>query len=82
MVDARTVARVAGAQALMAPAALDRAVADALFAASAGSSLGEAAVRTARRGALARALLETLAEEARGKGPPTDAEVNRASEEG
>jgi len=51
-----------------------------VVAASARERLGEDRVRAARRGALARALLEMFASDARQKGPPTDAEVAEATE--
>jgi hypothetical protein len=79
-VDADTVARVASAQAVPPADALHRAVGDALVAASARTTLGDAAVRQARRGALARVLLEAIADQSKLAGPPTDAELNRATE--
>ncbi len=70
-----TVARIAAAQGLAARPARERAISDALFAASAraDASMGPA-VTVAERGVLARAVLERLRADAR-KLPPTDQEV-------
>jgi hypothetical protein len=74
-----TVARIARAQGVISSIALDRAISDAVVASAAGDRLGDAAIRQARRGALARKLLESFADDARRKGPPTDDEVAQAT---
>jgi hypothetical protein len=80
VVDLATVERVARAQGLPLVAARDRAVSDALLAAHARASLGDVTASHARRGALARALLESFSAEALRRGPPTDAEVAVATD--
>lgn len=79
-VDVETVQRIARAQGVTLEGARRRAISDALFAASANERLGTALSARARRGALARALLESLAAEAKRRGPPTDAELAAATE--
>jgi hypothetical protein len=80
VIDAATVTRVATAQNVDPRRALDQVVSDAVIAASAAERLGQDRVRQVRRGALARALLELLAEDVRQKGPPSDTEVAEATE--
>jgi peptidyl-prolyl cis-trans isomerase C len=74
-VELGTVARIASAQRVSPASARDRAVVDALFAASARA---DPALRTevvlAERSSLARTLLERLRDEARALGPPTSEE--------
>jgi hypothetical protein len=79
-IDPAAVAHVASAQNIPPGRALDRLVADAVVAGAAVEKVGKDSVRQARRGALARMLLQTLAEEARQKGPPTDAEVQEITD--
>jgi hypothetical protein len=79
-IDAATVLHIATAQQVAAKVAADRAVSDALVAADAKRRYGEASVRQARRGALARTLLEGFANEARRRGAPTDDEVARETQ--
>jgi len=76
-----TVAHIAAAQGLVALEARERAVVDALFAASARADASlRPAVSAAERGVLARAVLEQLRAEA-SKEPPTDAEVDALTRE-
>jgi len=79
-IDLATVQRIESSQQLSPSAALDVAVTDALLAAAAGERSGVAAVRQARRSALARLLLEELQREAEARGSPTDEEVAAATE--
>lgn len=76
-VAAVTVARIAQAQRIPAPAARERAVSDALFAAGARTVFaGSSLLPVVERSALARAVLEGMKAEALARGPVTDAEVN------
>jgi peptidyl-prolyl cis-trans isomerase C len=76
-IELETVARIARAQRLPAREARDRAIADALLAAEASERGLPGAARSARRSALARALLERIRDEAVAQGPVTDAEIDR-----
>jgi len=77
-----SVARIARAQGIAADDARDRAVLDALFAASARASPGGAArAATAERTVLARAVLERLRDDTRAEGPPSDEEVRTLTAE-
>ena len=71
---------VARAQGIDLPQARARLISDALFAAHARGTLsGTGLIESAERSALARALLEEIAREVRGQGPPTDAEVEEVT---
>ncbi|MCA9596913.1 MAG: peptidyl-prolyl cis-trans isomerase [Myxococcales bacterium] len=78
-ISSRGVGQVAAAQRITREQALDRMVADALFAAEARDRF-PATVAAAERGAAARALLEELQRAARAAGPPTDTEVQQVTE--
>lgn len=80
-IHSETVARILGARAMSPAQALDRAVVDALFANEAAARLPEGTTRVLTRGALARALLESLLGEAEQRGPPTDAEIEELRRE-
>ena len=71
-----TVSRIAGAEQLGPRVARERAVYDALFAEAGRARLDPALVRAGTRAVEARALLEGLADEARAKGLPDDAELD------
>lgn len=77
----RTVGRIQAAKSLSVDEALQRAVVDALFAQGAEATLPDATQRVIVRGALARALLESLQKEAEQRGPPTDEEVEEIRRE-
>ncbi len=79
-IDAATVAYIAGREHVTAEAALGRAIDDSLAAAEQKRRCGSSCVRQARRGALARTMLEGFLAEAREKGAPTDDEVARATQ--
>lgn len=79
-IDGRTIQRIVEAQGVSAAVAFDRAVFDALFAEYAKERLWPSLSRHARRSAAARALLEDFARQASQQGPPTDAEVDAATE--
>jgi hypothetical protein len=70
-----TVSRIASAQRIEPRKARDRAVYDALFAEAGRARLDPAKVRAGTRAVEARALLESLASEARAAGPPDDTEL-------
>ena len=75
----QSVAETARAQAVAPREALGRLVVDALMAVAARSRFrGTGMVTTIQRAELARALLESIREQARGRGLPTDAELARA----
>ncbi len=77
-----TVGRIASAQRLDVPAACERAIADALFAAEARHSLNDGArIRSIETGTLARSVLEQLLRDARAQGPPRDDEVELLTRE-
>lgn len=76
-----TVERIALAQSLGVRAALERAVADALFAHEARGSVQPAMQRVVARSAHARALLELFASEAEAQGPPADRELQEIAAE-
>jgi len=78
-VERRTVERIAAAQRVAAPVALDRAVFDALLAAYA-TERNPTLARQARRSAAARALLEDFTRRATELGPPTDEEVRASTD--
>ena len=81
-VHVETVARIARSNGLGLELARDRAVSDALFAASVRADPARADfVRASERAALARALLENLREKARSAGPPSDSEVETQTRE-
>jgi hypothetical protein len=69
------------AQGVVPRAALDRAVADALFALEAANHLGKGVVDVTARSAHARAVLETLAAQARAAGPARDEEIQQLTAE-
>lgn len=71
-----TVSRIASAAGVEPRVARDRAVYDALFAEAGRARLDPALVRAGTRGVEARALLESLAAEARAQGPTSDAELD------
>lgn len=75
MIAVETVTRIAREQGTSTPAALSRAVQDALFAAWGRERLGAFTVRNAERVAHARTLSEALLQSARAAGPATDAEL-------
>ncbi|HYQ16816.1 MAG TPA: peptidylprolyl isomerase [Polyangiaceae bacterium] len=75
LVSARTVSRVAAAQAVTPKVAVDLAVSDALFANAARAQLSPSSLRSLERAALARAVLEQLRHEAELAGPPSAAEL-------
>jgi hypothetical protein len=76
-----TIVRIAAAQRLSRRAARERAITDALFAASARADAAQSfRVSSAERSVLARALLERLRDAARVSGPPTDEEVQSFTE--
>ena len=71
-----SVARIAQAQGISPAQARDRAIVDALFAASARANpAGAASVSAAERSVLARAVLERVRDDTRARGAPTDDEV-------
>lgn len=76
-----TVVRVAHAQHVDLAVARERAIRDALFAAAARDRMPQMTANGVVSAALARALLEDLAERARASGPPTDDEVAAISRE-
>jgi hypothetical protein len=80
-VSESSVQAIARAQGIVPRAALDRAIADALFAVAASKDLDRAIVEVTTRSAHARALLETLAERARAAGPPSDDEIAKLTQE-
>jgi hypothetical protein len=80
VIDAETVAAIAGALEVSPREALDRAVADAIAAAEGKRRYGPAAAHQARRSALSRTLLEGFEAEARHLGPPSDDEVAKATQ--
>ena len=81
-VSTETVARIASASGVSLEVARDRAISDALFAASFRADPARSAlVAASERGVLARSLLEKLREKARAAGPPTDAEVETQTRE-
>jgi len=71
---------VANAENVTLPEARRRAVSDALFAAEARDRFGPFAARAAERRGEARALLDDVSRRAEATGPPTDAEVEAATE--
>lgn len=80
-IDKSTVERIAQAQRLEPRAALENAVADAVFAAEASERIPVSTSRVITRAALARALLEEFSRAARAAGPATDAEIDKLSAE-
>lgn len=76
-----TIIRIASAQRVPPREARERAILDALFAASARADVAQSSrVSSAERSVLARALLERLRDAARAAGPPTDEEVQSFTE--
>ncbi len=71
-----TVSRIAVAEGVGPRVARERAVFDALFAEAGRARLTPEQVRAGTRAVQARALLESLAQQARALGPPTDAELD------
>ena len=80
-VSAGTVQRVAAARGLAPRAAIDLAVADALFAEGARASLPLGSAGSIERAAAARGLLEQLVREAAQAGAPTEAELSEVVHE-
>ena len=80
-IAAQTVERVAAAQSVPPSKALERAVADALFAREATSRLTPGAHAALARAARARALLQGLARDAQSLGPATDTELREITSE-
>jgi peptidyl-prolyl cis-trans isomerase C len=77
-----SVARIARAQGITPKAARERAITDALFAAAVRQNPSDAPrVAAAERAVLARALLDGIRDEAVAHGPPTDAEVQKLTEQ-
>lgn len=74
-------ARIAAAQDVSPKKALDKALPDALFALEASMRLPAGTRTTLERAAFARALLESLERAAVDQGAPTDAEIQRITEE-
>jgi hypothetical protein len=74
-----TVENIAARAGLSPEKARDRAVLDALFAARAREQLSAARLAVIERATLGRGLLEGLLSDARRQGPPTDAEIERAT---
>ncbi|HYO96203.1 MAG TPA: peptidyl-prolyl cis-trans isomerase [Polyangiaceae bacterium] len=80
-IQVASIARISAAQQLLPKAALEQALSDALFAAEARRVSAAALVSTIERAALARSMLEAVADEAEAQGPPTDEEVRSVSAE-
>jgi hypothetical protein len=80
LVSGALVERISAAQHLKVRPALDAALSDAVYAAEAVARGGILREEHARRIALARVFLESLREEARRQGPPTDDEVRTLTE--
>jgi hypothetical protein len=80
-VGEQAVRDIGRAQGIVPRAALERAISDALFALAASNDLGDAVVEVTARSAHARALLETLAVQARAAGPPRDEEIEKLTAE-
>lgn len=81
-VRSASVARIATAEGIPLDEARDRAIVDALFAASVRANpSGSARVNAAERSVLARAVLERLRDDTRAEGAPTDDEVRALTAE-